>query len=341
MSTTIINMARSEEVPPELLLSFMLEDVNSTIKANSNPVSQFQRDSQYAQALFKNEVEQGLRLHHDRRIGTSMDEACTRDGLAIAASVAEERLARRDFETARTMAGGQQQPPTPLMQQQTRFPDEPTVRALAEQHQGIRTQDFAQVEPLTWTLQEIESAYARSTAAGNTKDGTTQLAKTVECVSCSEIRPVVWSLVSACGHAYCSSCVAKLFTNCIKDEQLFPPRCCRQPMDLEQGKAHLPRPAQLLFDQKTLEYTTPNRTYCCNAHCSTFVLPENYSGDWAVCSRCRTATCIICKNDAHPGDCPQDTATQQLREAAVAAGWRQCHNCNRVVSLSHGCNHMT
>lgn len=156
------------------------------------------------------------------------------------------------------------------------------------------------------------------------KNRENSVADIIECVACSEVRPVIWILISACGHSYCFSCVPNLCTICTSDEQFFPPRCCRHPMDLEKGKAHLPRPTQILFDQKALEYTTPNRTFCCNPHCSTFVPPKNYQRDRAVCPKCRTATCTICKNNGHPRDCPQDTATQQLREVARAEGWRQC-----------------
>lgn len=52
-------------------------------------------------------------------------------------------------------------------------------------------------------------------------------------------------------------------------------------------------------------------------------------------------TCVICKANAHTGDCPKDTALQLLFNVADHNDWQRCHACRRLVELDIGCNHMT
>lgn len=61
----------------------------------------------------------------------------------------------------------------------------------------------------------------------------------------------------------------------------------------------------------------------------------------AACFECKCTTCTICKSRSHTGDCPNDTATQQLLAIAHTNGWKRCRSCKRMIELDHGCNHMT
>ncbi|KAK1838844.1 ibr domain-containing protein [Colletotrichum chrysophilum] len=95
------------------------------------------------------------------------------------------------------------------------------------------------------------------------------------------------------------------------------------------------------FRAKEVEFSTPNRTYCHQPTCSTFVPVEFIKNDIATCPRCVYKTCAICKGADHQGkDCSQDTATQFLLQVAAENGWQRCFSCRRVVELEHGCNHM-
>jgi hypothetical protein len=95
------------------------------------------------------------------------------------------------------------------------------------------------------------------------------------------------------------------------------------------------------FHLKKVEYGAINRVYCSNAVCSSFLYPDNIKGDKANCPLCFTSTCTICKSSAHIGDCPQDSALQQVITLATGEGWRRRQKCKAMVSLRIGSNHIT
>jgi hypothetical protein len=126
----------------------------------------------------------------------------------------------------------------------------------------------------------------------------------------------------------------------LQDESLFPPKCCRQTIHVEQGRWFSPQLGGQ-FRAKILEFNTPNRTYCSEPSCSTFIPPVFIDGDMATCPRCFRRTCIHCKGLHHIGVCPSDTASQQVLQLADQNVWQQCYSCYRVVELKTGCNHMS
>ncbi len=144
-----------------------------------------------------------------------------------------------------------------------------------------------------------------------------------------------------CGHEYCHGCLMELFNSAMRDESLFPPRCCKQLIPPTMVQQHLPDGFPEAFRQRQLEMDTPNRTYCSNKPCSIFIRPSNMDGDKATCPECDTRTCTICKGGAHEGDCPQDSAVVALMAAAAREGFKQCPSCRVMVELTFGCNHMT
>ena len=162
------------------------------------------------------------------------------------------------------------------------------------------------------------------------------------CASCNEHIPYFDAVYAPCGHDYCKICVKRLFTMAIRDESLFPPRCCRQPVPLAAADVFLTSEFVRIFQEKFVEFTTPNRTYCAWPTCAVFIPPKNINGDIGVCPSCGFWACTICKGRSHEGqDCPQDTALKSLMETARQAGWQRCYRCRRLVELAHGCNHMT
>ncbi|KUJ24183.1 uncharacterized protein LY89DRAFT_634121 [Mollisia scopiformis] len=144
-----------------------------------------------------------------------------------------------------------------------------------------------------------------------------------------------------CGHDYCSDCLQTVVINALVDEALYPPRCCRQPFDMDSMRPFLPPEIISGFHLKKTEYGTSNRIYCSNAICSSFLYPDNIAGDKAKCPLCFTLTCTICKAPAHIGDCPQDGALQEVLSSATGEGWKRCGNCKAMVELRTGCNHIT
>ena len=162
-----------------------------------------------------------------------------------------------------------------------------------------------------------------------------------ECASCGDHRRAFETFRAPCRHYYCLECLNQLFELSTTDETLFPPRCCRQEISLTSVRLYLNEELVQRFRQKVIEFQTSDRTYCSQPTCSAFITPDSITAERATCSSCFTTTCTICKGTSHDGDCPADTATQQMLEAAREQGWQRCYNCRRVVELDVGCNHMT
>jgi hypothetical protein len=125
------------------------------------------------------------------------------------------------------------------------------------------------------------------------------------------------------------------------DDSLFPPKCCRQPLVSGGVRIFLTPELVKEYERKKIEYDTPNRTYCSNPVCSSFIKLGDIANELATCTECGTITCTMCKAVQHTGDCPADTALQQVLEAAEENGWQRCYSCRRLVELDVGCHHMT
>uniref|UniRef100_A0A4E9E185 RING-type domain-containing protein n=1 Tax=Gibberella zeae TaxID=5518 RepID=A0A4E9E185_GIBZA len=145
--------------------------------------------------------------------------------------------------------------------------------------------------------------------------------QTTECIACNNQFPPLALFKPSCSHEYCRACLVGLVRSSLQDESLFPPKCCGQTIPIKQGRWFSP---QLVgqFQAKKLEFDTPNRTYCSEPSCSTFIPPVFIAGSH------------------HTGVCPSDTASQQFLQLAVQNGWQQCYSCHRVVELDTGCYHM-
>jgi hypothetical protein len=159
------------------------------------------------------------------------------------------------------------------------------------------------------------------------------------CIACGEDKDFFDVARVPCNHEYCKSCRAELFRLSMADETLFPPRCDSQEILLRQVRFFLPSDLAKDFEAKYVELSTKNRTYCHDRACMTFIPMESINNEVATCPRCRRTTCTTCKDPSHSGDCPEDTALQQLLETANDQQWQRCYACNRVVELETGCNH--
>ena len=160
------------------------------------------------------------------------------------------------------------------------------------------------------------------------------------CVICSDGFRARHLITAPCGDHYCKVCIGQLYDLAMKDESLFPPRCCRQPIPLGIATRMLTSDQVQKFLEKSVEFSTPNRTYCHDTSCLAFIRPDNISGEKAMCT-CGALTCVVCKAAAHEGDCPEDPAYASLMAFATAEGYQTCRQCKRLVELSIGCNHMT
>lgn len=191
-------------------------------------------------------------------------------------------------------------------------------------------------------------------AGGNRKFQKAVFERPETCMICAEENPEAIATVE-CGHNWCCTCIYELISRAAADESAYPPKCCGSIIDIhgityedidgcpdEEGYANFEGFApwtRYMFREE--EYTTPHRTYCFSPTCAQFIPPRRIVDQFALCIRCGEHTCCKCKNKAHQGECPIDTAIQQTLEVAKANGWKFCPVCDRLIEKKSGCNHIS
>lgn len=163
----------------------------------------------------------------------------------------------------------------------------------------------------------------------------------VTCTACQYNQPQAGTAKAPCGHEYCRACLEHLFQQSMKDETLYPPRCCKTTIPLDGVRALLTKALATDFVNRREEMETRDRTYCHRQQCSTFIRPYTINGNLAHCPRCRESTCTDCKGKWHYGDCPEDPELEQVLATARQEKWQRCSECKRMVELKRGCNHIT
>lgn len=162
-----------------------------------------------------------------------------------------------------------------------------------------------------------------------------------ECVSCfTKVNDIMFK--GSCGHEFCRDCTRQMFLGAIKDEELYPPRCCANVIPPGVALRILSYDELRRFSERALEWTAKDRLYCAEPTCSKFIPPFAIQDEHGTCPECNRQTHVPCRSLAHPRvDCPMDEPLHAILEMADAAEWKRCFNCRTMVELHHGCNHMT
>ncbi|KAI9883565.1 MAG: hypothetical protein M1823_004663 [Watsoniomyces obsoletus] len=162
-----------------------------------------------------------------------------------------------------------------------------------------------------------------------------------KCVICLEETIPSRTYKAPCSHHYCYACVIQYFTKAVKNESVFPPKCCQQRIPLSDVFGLLGPKMTQQVEEKIVEMETVDKTYCVRRSCLAFIPPSGIRGYAATCSKCGNQTCVLCKSRVHEGDCTGNAELEALFELANTAGWRRCHSCHTMVDLALGCNHIT
>ena len=321
-----------DDITASLILKLQLEDADELIdsdkgKQAGGPLA----DADHALVVYKEELQRLETVLSDRRMGRSISEAVERDAEHIRTARVEEQNAIRDHRLACSIGGlGDTQK---LIGDPDAYVDvdDQLVRQLSRLNVSREFFDLFEGGNLT-----EEGSSSRIT--GN--KAPVEIQRRL-CIACQETKHTFDVLETPCRHIYCRRCIFDLFEASTTDESLFPPRCCRQNIALSMVSDFLTTAFIIRFKEKAVEFTTPDRMYCAQPTCSTFIPPSQIAGDTAHCPSCKRGTCVMCKSVSHEGDCPNDTALQELLATAAEVGWQRCHACRRVVELNLGCNHMT
>lgn len=162
------------------------------------------------------------------------------------------------------------------------------------------------------------------------------------CSACQNPYPAREIIRAPCDHVYCHGCIQSLFEVSMKDESLFPPRCCQQPIPPEEYPRLFDREFLSTFRLRQEELSSPNRTYCYRQTCAKFIPAAYINGQEARCPVCRARTCVRCKTRApHDGDCPRDPAVMDVLRVAAENGYQRCFQCRALVERRDGCYHIS
>lgn len=274
-------------------------------------------------------------IHKDYTIAQSCSRAMFNDRKILAHEISAEQQAVRDREIARQLNENENMQLVPFVQQDTAPNSE--VQTLLRQEARIG----AALAPPNDDSNKQLVLYSGGATPDEETDHDYHEPNPIVCVACTEEFPWFDILKTPCGHDYCVGCLTVLFEDSMVDETMYPPRCCRQTIPVDDAKSLLHPKLVRNFKQKSIELDTKDRTYCFDPRCSTFIPAEHIANDKAGCPGCGKRTCAICKAAAHRGDCPRDEALQQFLQAADNQGWQRCYECRRVVDLWSGCNHIT
>lgn len=140
-------------------------------------------------------------------------------------------------------------------------------------------------------------------------------------------------------------CITDLIRHAITDESLYPPRCCKHPLQTHLFIALIPSDIRDAFEKKSLEFSTPtkDRRYCPQPTCSSFLGSACTLGRSIACPSCMEVACTHCRKAAHPGRrfCEPDDDTAVVSALMKENSWQRCPECRAVVELTLGCNHIT
>ncbi|KAI0145435.1 hypothetical protein GGR57DRAFT_480191 [Xylariaceae sp. FL1272] len=330
-----IGFGHVDDADLTLIVELLQQDCRDAVSAAIGKGKQIEgtkTDTQVAFDLLLEELQEVEVFSADRRMTRSIQVAIQVDGDAILRSQDEERVAEDDRSLSLSLSNKGQMPATQSHSQPS-APDDELLEKLA----SIYITGINKVESDDDANDDILDADKPETSSW----AASRPGRRRSCDACGDRMHFEELSRAPCQHEYCRQCLGRLFQDAMIDESLFPPRCCKQPIPLDKGQIYLDTNVVRLFRQKALEFSTPNRTYCHDTGCGSFIPPSNFSGTTALCSDCNSQTCTACKCAAHDGDCPDDEQLQQVIQLAREQGWQRCQNCWGMVELDLGCNHMT
>ncbi|KAI9802682.1 MAG: hypothetical protein M1825_002704 [Sarcosagium campestre] len=322
-----------DEATACLVLSLQLEDVETLIdrrkgKSKEGVLSDFE----VALDLHREELRRNDNICADRRMCRSIGLAVEDDGLLLVQERAAETRAFNDRQIACRLGGIRPQSLSVASEAGVEPVDEDLVAKL-------RSLNFSN-ESLGHESGDKSDLGESSSAAVECFVRAPNDNPPRRCVACTEVRGQADMMLAPCEHEYCRDCISDLFSAATTDESLFPPRCCNRHISLATVQSFLSPDLVRRFEERSVEFRTPNKTYCVSPTCSAFIPVTTTENDAATCPECGQLTCTVCKGPGHEGDCPENEPLQQVLQAASENGWQRCHSCKRLIELEIGCNHI-
>ncbi|KAF5647906.1 arylsulfatase [Fusarium sp. NRRL 52700] len=311
--------------------------------------------------------------HGDYTIALSIAQAVEADAALIAALIREDEQARRDFEFARQLEDDSDaMPETDDDVDQVGLDDEtyhtlhafnvaaqPTENTEVEMELSDEDEtecgsnpdeDFDNQSDCTASPEDVSYMDEDETQANDIQiDGTqTEDAEKIkeerdadEHPGTADQFPKDEVYEAPCSHGMCQPCLVRSIQTAMKDESLFPPKCCGQAIPMNATNTFITEKLLAEYEDKREEFATKKRTYCSDRACSAFIPTWLIEDGIAQCTRCEKKTCLNCLSEAHEGTCTDDAELQRVFHLAEEKGWRRCEQCKNMVELDHGCFHIS
>lgn len=163
-----------------------------------------------------------------------------------------------------------------------------------------------------------------------------------ECGACFDVFRAVDMTRLECDHHYCRPCLKDMFEASMLGGARFPPQCCGE-VPLEVAQNVLDGEAIKRYMIKLEEVKAEDALYCSNPRCSRLIpdTAKDKAAERGECPHCGAATCLMCRQKAHTGDCPEDEGLNQLLETADGEFWKRCPRCRTMICWNGGCRHMS
>jgi len=255
------------EIDPETL-SLMVQLHLDDLKALKNTVDKKGKgregevtDLVVAIEAYQDSLSDHAQILSDQAMSQSIGRAVLLDAETIRALRAEEERDRRDREMALRLSGTRNVGP----------PAAPGT--LWNDKQSLGKRKAPEVGPAN-DQRSASQAESSSWAANRRQQDSSEEQKAKRsCIACGDEHHRVDTVAcTGCSHRYCRGCLESLFQASLKDETLFPPKCCGKAIPVDICRPLLPVQLVGEFSAKVIEFATPNRTYCSQPTCSTFVL---------------------------------------------------------------------
>ncbi|KAK8042346.1 hypothetical protein PG994_012829 [Apiospora phragmitis] len=222
----------------------------------------------------------------DRRIARSIQRAVREDADTLKKIVDEEDMATQDRRMSLELSRGVARQPIASPAASTgiiKSVEDEDMELLEKmsylyvsEHDGTDELDEQSDDETVIVGQEAESSRWAAARPHRTR----------ECVACGDRRHFTDVLRAPCQHEYCRDCLRRLFEDAMRDESLFPPRCCKKPIPLDRNRLFLPQTLVETFREKAVEFSAPNRTYCHRKEFQAFLHPAKRANSVARYGDC-------------------------------------------------------
>lgn len=277
-------------------------------------------DVELAVIFFEEELIRSEAIRRDRQIALRINDELQDNKVTLATTARGRDQALKNRQHA------------PMLPSKTQIPI--SAQTTPKQHPAKRK--FAEIS--TGLLDDAgEGTSKRSFRQTDSAPGDRRF----ECIACLEMEFGFDTVQIPCTHRYCVKCIIKMFKDSLSDESLFPPKCCREAIDLFSVRRLLEPSLVRQFEEKETELRDSSRTYCANTDCSSYIPLELVNKFVGTCRSCLRQTCVWCKKFAHNGRCLKDPETEKVLAKAKSEKWQRCYKCYTLVELKYGCFHIT